>query len=87
MKFKEWILIESKKFDYKDIENIAKKAKLNISNFDEEELVSGVNTEKEHMSIKKLDVIEGHEERILKIALAHLEEDSNYYKKLKKAKL
>jgi hypothetical protein len=51
-------------------------------------LINGINTEIEHKkSGKDIDVIGNHEEKMLKIAMAHLREDPHYYKKLKKAGL
>lgn len=86
--YNEWLITESKKnFTVKDVKDLAAKGKLDISKFSMKELVDGLNTEKEHMSQKKLDVIKGDKVKILKIALAHLDEDPHYYKKLKKAKL
>lgn len=93
--FSEWIeLRESSeepklKFTYDDVVKFAKKANLEkeINKFSKKELVEGMNTEAEHMSSKKLDVIKGKYEKILKIAVAHLQEDPKYYYKLKKAKL
>lgn len=85
MNFKLWL--NESKYTSKDVDRLAKKAKLDVSKFKTKELVDGLNTEKEHMAQKKLDVVGKHEERILKIALAHLDEDPNYYEKLKKAKL
>ena len=85
MDFRIW-LAESK-YTEKDVHRLAKKANIDVSKFKTKELVDGLNTEKEHMANKKLNVIGKHEERILKIALAHLEEDPHYYKKLKKADL
>lgn len=69
------------------IKDLAKDADLDISKFKDEELIKGFDTEKEHQKIKKLDVVKGDEANILKIALAHLDEDPHYYEKLTKAKL
>lgn len=86
MHFKLW-LAESK-FTFEDLTRMAKKAKLDVLKYDKKELLDGINTEKEHRDTsKKLDVIGKDDSKILKIAAAHLEEDPNYYKKLKKAKL
>ena len=86
MDFRTW-LAESK-YDLEDLKKFAKQAKVDISKFDINELIDGINTEKEHkLTNKKLDVIGKDESKILKIALAHLNEDPHYYKKLKKAKL
>ena len=87
MNFKEWLITESKKFTSSEINKLAKKIKVDISNFEMKVLIDGMGVEQEHMQSKKLDVIQGDESKILKIALAHLEEDKNYYKKLKKIEL
>lgn len=80
-------LAESK-FTSEDLSRMAKNAKIDISKYDRKELLAGINTEKEHKDTsKKLDVVGKNESKILKIALAHLEEDPHYYKKLKKAEL
>jgi hypothetical protein len=93
--FAEWVHLREEaktskpQFTFEDVETYAKKANLekDIKKYSKKELVDGMNTEAEHMSSKKLDVIKGSYEKILKIALAHLEEDPKYYHKLKKAKL
>lgn len=84
MKFKEWLLNEAKAFSTSEIKDLADKIKVDISKFDIHAIKDGMSVEQEHMQSKKLDVIQGDESKILKIALAHLEEDKNYYKKLKK---
>ena len=85
MDFKNWFN-ESKKYDFSDVRRMAKKGGLDIFPFDKQELVDGINTEIEHKkSGKDVDVIKNHEENILKITIAHLREDPNYYKKLRKA--
>lgn len=84
--FMSWMKNKENQYDYSDVIRLA-----NLANIDEKELekyskkqlIDGINTEKEHSLNKKLDVIGKHEERILKIALAHLEEDKEYYTKLK----
>jgi hypothetical protein len=86
MTFKLWLEARTSS-KYMHISNLAKKANLDVTKYNKKEIIDGFETEKEHMSFKKLDVIKGHEERILKIALAHLKEDPKYYTKLKKAKL
>jgi hypothetical protein len=85
--FKHWFLNEEKKYTFEDAKKISKKAGLSISAYSRKEIVDGINTEKEHQADKKLDVIKGKEENILKIALAHLKEDPHYYAKLKRAGL
>jgi hypothetical protein len=87
MNFKNWFN-ESKKYDFSDVRRMAKKDGLNIFPFERQELIDGINTEIEHKkSGKDIDVIGNHEEKMLKIAMAHLREDPHYYKKLKKAGL
>lgn len=74
------------KYDYNDVIRLANLANIDkeeLKKYNKKQLIDGINTEKEHSLIKKLDVIGKHEERILKIALAHLEEDKEYYTKLK----
>jgi len=79
---------ESKKYDFSDVRRMAKKGGLDIFPFERQELIAGINTEIEHKkSGKDIDVIGNHEEKMLKIAMAHLREDPHYYKKLKKAGL
>ena len=69
------------------IKNLAKKADLDVSKYDDSELLKGFETEKEHQRDKETDVVKGDETKIVKILLAHLKEDPEYYKKLTKAKL
>lgn len=84
--FEHWLL--ESKYNLDDLKKFSKQAKVNISKFSTKELLDGINTEKEHkFTSKKLDVIGKDEFKVLKIALAHLEEDPHYYKKLKKAEL
>lgn len=79
-KFSEWKNI-------KKIKKLAKEANLDISKYSDSELSKGFETEKEHQTDKETDVVQGDETKIVKILLAHLKEDPNYYKKLTKAKL
>lgn len=76
-------------YDYNDVLKFAKKLNLEemVNKFDKNELIKGINTEKEHMENKDLDVIKTKPENVLKIALAHLQEDKKYYSKLSKAGL
>ena len=83
MQFQKWLIYESK-YTSKDVKRLAKMAKIDINKYDMKQLVQGINVEKEHMKDKDIDVIKNKEERILKIALAHLREDEKYYSKLKK---
>ena len=90
MNFKHWLFVTEKKkseFDFSDVLQLAKQAKISkkeIEKYSQEQLVLGINVEKEHMKDKDIDVIKGDESKILKIALAHLREDEKYYSKLKK---
>ena len=83
MQFQKWLIYESK-YTSRDVKRLAKMAKIDINKYDMKQLVQGINVEKEHMKDKDIDVIKNKEERILKIALAHLREDEKYYSKLKK---
>lgn len=75
VKFSEW----------SKVEELAKKANLDISKFDRKELVRGIAVEREHDGKQGKDVdVVGSETDLLKIALAHLREDPKYYTKLKK---
>lgn len=72
-------------FNEWQIDNWAKKLKLDISKFDKKELMMGIKVEKEHDGKmgKDVDVV-GDKSDLLKIAIAHLREDPKYYTKLKK---
>ena len=88
MNFKLW-LEAAKKLDIDDVKSFADKLAIDfdkiVKKYGEKELVHGVNTEMEHKSSKeKLNVVGKSVEKTLQIALAHLEEDPNYYKKLSK---
>lgn len=68
-----------------ELKEIAKKAKIDISNICMKQLKMGMEVEKEHDKEKDIDVIPGHDKSsIMKIAVAHLREDPIYYTKLKK---
>ena len=85
MNFKQWLLAE--KYNYKDVLRLANSAKISqeeIEKYDKDQLVKGINVEKEHQKDKDIDVIKGKESKLLKIALAHLREDEKYYSKLEK---
>ena len=77
--FTEWL----KRYNFDDVVKMSKDNGLNISNYDRNELVLGVNTEKEHNKDKDTDVVKRPSD-VLKIAIAHLREDPKYYTKLKK---
>lgn len=86
MKFKEWFLNE---VSFGKIHSLASKASLDIFPFSKDELIKGYETESEHAGKmgKDTDVIGKDKTKILKIVIAHLRENPNYYKKLAKAKL
>lgn len=71
--------------NFKNFKDLALKAKLNIDNFNYKQLKMGFDVEKEHDGRmgKDTDVVK-NDTTILKIAVAHLREDPNYYTKLKK---
>jgi hypothetical protein len=71
----------------KKIKNLAKKADLDVSKYNDSEILKGFETEQEHQRDKETDIVKGDETKIVKILLAHLKEDPEYYKKLTKAKL
>ena len=76
---------KEKKYNFDDVLRLAKLAnvdKKELNKYEEKQLIDGINSEKEH-AIGKFNVIGKNEEKILKIALAHLEEDKEYYSKLK----
>lgn len=70
-------------YENKKIEATAKKAKLDISKFDPDQLRMGCAVEKEHDDGSDVDVVDDNSD-VLKIAIAHLREDPEYYTKLKK---
>jgi hypothetical protein len=76
---------------YESISSIRKLAKdnnLDVSNYKDSELIFGIEIEKEHDGGEGADVdVVSSELDILKIVIAHLREDPNYYNKLKKAGL
>lgn len=74
--YKEYVL------EHCGLSDLAKKAKIDLNKYDPQELKKGLKAEKEHK-----DVIGNDEVKLLKIVLAHLNEDPHYYKKLNKAGL
>lgn len=69
----------------KNLQDVAKRAGLDISRYDPKELEMGMDEELEHgKKSKELNVTNSDPIKTLKIALAHLEEDPKYYTKLKK---
>ncbi len=63
------------------IEDIAKKAKIDISNYDMNQLKMGYKIELEHYKDPETRVVSKPED-ILKIAIAHLKELPDYYTRL-----
>jgi hypothetical protein len=83
--FNSWMHKKEKKYNFDDVLRLAKLGNIHkkeLNKYEEKQLIDGINSEKEH-SISKFNVIGKNEEKILKIALAHLEEDKEYYSKLK----
>ena len=71
----------------KSIDTIAQEAGVDVSAFDSEELLMGIEVEQEHNGPMgtDVDVVPGNDlGTILKIAVAHLREDPKYYTKLQK---
>lgn len=82
--FAEWV--SHKKTE--SIKKLARQHKVDIDGIDIEELAAGVKVEKEHDGRKGSDTdVVDSEADALKIAVAHLREKKDYYKKLKKAGL
>lgn len=74
-------------YEAKNLEDLAKQAKVDIKGLDLKQLQMGMKVEKEHDGErgKDTDVVPGHDEKtILKIAVAHLREKSDYYTRLKR---
>ena len=83
--FNSWMHKKEKKYNFDDVLRLAKLGNIDkkeLNKYEEKQLIDGINSEKEH-SIGKFNVIGKNEDKILKIALAHLEEDKEYYSKLK----
>ena len=83
--FNSWMHKKEKKYNFDDVIRLAKLGNIDkkeLNKYEEKQLIDGINSEKEH-SIGKFNVIGKNEDKILKIALAHLEEDKEYYSKLK----
>ena len=73
-----------------DIKKVIKKLGLSIENlpFTYTTIRTGANIELEHGKQHKLtNITNDNVDKTVKIALAHLFEDENYYKKLKRLKL
>ena len=67
-------------FDMNDITNISKKLGIKFDRFSKEDFLRGVNIELEHGTINPLtNVTNDNLEMTAKIALAHLNEFSDYY--------
>jgi len=70
----------------KKLQRLAKDGNVDISELSIEELIMGMEVEKEHDGRmgKDTDVVGGDFTKVLKITVAHLREDPKYYTKLKK---
>lgn len=69
-------------YTYDDIINVAKKLNIDFSKFSIEDFITGVNIELEHGTVSPAtNVTNDNLEMTAKIALAHLNEFSNYYNK------
>lgn len=69
-------------YTYDDIINVAKKLNIDFSKFSIEDFITGVNIELEHGTVSPAtNVTNDNLEMTTKIALAHLNEFSNYYNK------
>ncbi|MBU1082709.1 MAG: hypothetical protein KKB59_19645 [Spirochaetes bacterium] len=66
-----------------DDEDIPDNIKKLMDKFEKKELEKGFEAEKEHNTGDELDVVDSNID-LVKIALAHLEEDPKYYSKLEK---
>lgn len=64
------------------LKQVANKIGIDISEYDINQIKMGLKVEKEHNKPDGLDVVNG-EEDLLKITIAHLKEDPEYYSKLK----
>jgi len=67
----------------KRIRELAKKAGIDVSKFDDNELKMGFEVEKEHDDGSDVDVV-NNDTDLVKITVSHLREDPKYYSKLKK---
>jgi len=80
LSFKEWLCVESC-----DVKKMAQDNDIKIDGIDLDQLCKGFAVEKEHGTMgKDIDVIKGDMSVALKIAVAHLREDPEYYSKLDK---
>ena len=70
-KFSVWV-------ENRDLSAVAKKAGVNLSKYKLHQVKVGMGVEKEHK-----DVTGGDPVKTFKIVVAHLDEDPNYYTKLK----
>lgn len=71
-----------------EIQSLAEKGNINIKGLKSNELSIGIKVEKEHKGKMGDDTkVANNEIDVLKIAVAHLREDPNYYSKLMKAGL
>lgn len=71
-----------------NVEEIARRAKLDVSKFSLAQLKMGLEVEREHDDGSDVDVVTGskvgREVKLLKIVVAHLREKPDYYTRLKK---
>ncbi len=82
--FTEWL--SDKKLE--SIKSLAEKHKVDLEGIDMEELAHGLEVEKEHDGRQGADTdVVDSDADVLRIAVAHLREKKDYYKKLKKAGL
>lgn len=73
-----------RKLDEVDLHNLSSKSGIDISKFDKKQILMGLNVEKEHDGKMGRDVdVVGSKADLLKIVIAHLREDPQYYTKLK----
>lgn len=83
MNFKVWLESTTDK-----IRDMAAKSKIDLGNVDISQIIAGMAVEREHDGKEGSDIdVVKSEVDLLKIAMAHLREDPNYYTKLKKANL
>jgi hypothetical protein len=79
-------IVEFREFnESREIEDIVAQSGVDIGDIDMDQLRMGINVEKEHDGKmgKDTDVVKKKSD-IVKIAVAHLREDPEYYSKLKK---
>lgn len=73
------------RFTLDDVRRTLRKLKIRRSPFDVRDIRDGMNVELEHGTVSQLTNITNDDPILtIKIALAHLMEDENYYRKLKR---